>query len=100
MTLPMIASTQESVPAARTGRPALWTEDEIESFVELLEDRPALLSPLHYYARSTARGHAEKLRTRLARHDVKVSIRVWETDEPPHAGQYRWAVIRQQESTP
>lgn len=105
MNAPMIAATLDQIPPPQPGKPSMWSEDDLAAFVELLSERPALLSPEQCRARSTARGHAEKLRHLLALRGVRVRVRVWceqgETDAdrgvPPAV--YRWAVIRQQEST-
>ena len=93
----MIAATLDDIPPTQPGRPALWSEDDIAAFAELLGEQPALISADGYAARTTARGHAEKLRTRLALRNMSVSVRVWLETEGPFADQYRWAVIRQQE---
>jgi hypothetical protein len=98
MTGTMIAASLDAIPPAQQGKPALWSDADLAAFVNLLGEQPALVSPKHYRARSTARGHAERLRALLAVRGVNVSVRVWREAEGTKVGRFRWAVIRQQES--
>lgn len=97
MTVTMIAASLDDIPPIQSGKPTLWSEADVTAFVELLGEQPSLVSAEGYAARSTARGHAERLRQLLALRGMRVGIRVWGREqEGPFTGQYRWAVIRQE----
>jgi hypothetical protein len=98
---PLLAGTVDQLPPRKggTGKPALWTEEDLQAFVAMLHESPVLLSIAHYRSRSTCDHHARRLRDLLEPHGVHTRTRVWRESEGPNIGRYRWAVIRQEEES-